>query len=66
MGRRFAGRQGDATECTPHTTRKHAHPLSNADRGFNNPHQAASWYGMYRVARNFDLMPTAQPWDAYL
>ena len=41
--------------------------MANATyRGFNYPHQAASWYAMYRVARNYDLLATYQPWDYYL
>ena len=35
-------------------------------RGFNVPHQAASWYAMYRIARNYDLLPTYSTWDYYL
>lgn len=35
-------------------------------RGFNVPHQAASWYAMYRIARNYDRLPTYSSWDYYL
>jgi hypothetical protein len=41
--------------------------MANATyRGFNFPHQAASWYGMYRVARNYDLLTTRLAWGDYL
>ena len=35
-------------------------------RGYNVPHSTAVWLGMYRVARHFDLLKTAQPWSWYL
>lgn len=41
--------------------------MANATyRGFNFPHQAATWYALYRVARNFDQISTYQSWDFYL
>lgn len=35
-------------------------------RVFNYPHHIASYYGMYRVARNHDKMKTEQSWEFYL
>ena len=35
-------------------------------RGYNVPHQVATWYALYRVARYYDRMPTASPWTWYL
>ncbi len=35
-------------------------------RGFNFPHQAATWLALYRVARNYDKLTTYQAWDWYL
>jgi hypothetical protein len=41
--------------------------ISNASyRGFNYPHQIASYYAMYRVARNHQNMKTKQSWQWYL
>ena len=41
--------------------------MANATyRGFNVPHQAASWFAMYRVSRNYDLLVTNEAWDYYL
>lgn len=35
-------------------------------RGYNVPHSTAVWLGMYRVARFYDKLTTAQPWTWYL
>lgn len=35
-------------------------------RGYNVPHSTAVWLGMYRVARFYDRLTTAQPWSWYL
>ena len=35
-------------------------------RGFNYPHQIATWYAMYRTARNHPRLKTAQSWEWYL
>jgi hypothetical protein len=35
-------------------------------KGFNYPHQIASYYGMYRVARNHDKMEAVKSWEFYL
>ena len=35
-------------------------------RGFNYPHQIATWYAMYRAARNHPRLKTAQSWEWYL
>ena len=35
-------------------------------RGFNYPHQIASYYGMYRVARYHEHIPTLNTWQWYL
>ena len=35
-------------------------------RGFNYPHQIASYYSMYRTARNHDKLSTRQSWQWYL
>lgn len=35
-------------------------------RGYNYPHQAATWLAMYRVARFYDRMQTYEHWDYYL
>jgi hypothetical protein len=35
-------------------------------RGFNYPHHTASYWAMYHVARNYDKLKTAQPWQWYL
>lgn len=41
--------------------------MANATyRGYNYPHQAGTWFGMYRVARYFDLLTTELSWSAYL
>ena len=34
--------------------------------GFNVPHQAATWYAMYRVARFYTNIKTVHPWQYYL
>lgn len=35
-------------------------------RGFNYPHQIASYYAAYRIARNHDKILMRQPWEWYL
>ena len=35
-------------------------------RGFNYPHQIASYYSMYRTARNHDKLKTRMSWQWYL
>eukprot|EP00041_Stephanoeca_diplocostata_P037277 m.1401029 g.1401029 ORF g.1401029 m.1401029 type:complete len:461 (+) comp25007_c0_seq12:114-1496(+) len=35
-------------------------------RVYNFPHQINTYYAMYRVARNFELIATKQPWQWYL
>ena len=35
-------------------------------RGYNVPHQVATWYALYRVARFYGNIPTASPWTWYL
>ena len=35
-------------------------------RGFNYPHQIATYYAMYRTARNHDQLKTRQSWQWYL
>ena len=34
-------------------------------RGFNYPHQIMSYYGMYRVARYHEKIPTIKSWQWY-
>eukprot|EP00873_Tetraselmis_striata_P027364 jgi/Tetstr1/447628/TSEL_034988.t1 len=41
--------------------------MANATyRGYNVPHQTAVYWAMYRVARFYDRMDTAHPWQWYL
>jgi len=35
-------------------------------RGYNYPHQVASYWAMYRIARNYDQLSTYQSWNWYL
>ena len=32
----------------------------------NYPHQVATYYALYRIARNHDLLSTRQSWSWYL
>jgi hypothetical protein len=41
--------------------------IANATyRGFNYPHQIATWYALYRVARNHPRLALGHPWEWYL
>ncbi|XP_065177352.1 uncharacterized protein LOC135808135 [Sycon ciliatum] len=41
--------------------------MANATyRGFNYPHQVASYWAMYHVARHYDRLKTRMPWHWYL
>ena len=41
--------------------------MANATyRGFNFPHQIASYWAMYHVARHYDKLTTRMPWQWYL
>ena len=35
-------------------------------RGYNYPHQAATWLGLYRVARFYDKLQVTSDWATYL